>query len=125
MLFNAQSAMMMATKALKLPACCHRTTHATLQHTVTSLYTSHFSHISPVSALMFSLSPLSLSLCVCVSFPGFVAEAFWLLLSSLCSACLHQHFAAIRCSLFPFFFLFLFLLPLLVTVFLFFYFLYF
>lgn len=64
MLFNAQSAMMMATKALKLPACCHRTTHATLQHTVTSLYTSHFSHISPVSALMFSLSPLTLSVCV-------------------------------------------------------------
>lgn len=65
MLFNAQSAMMMATKALKLPACCHRTTHATLQHTVTSLYTSHFSHISPVSALMFSLSPHSLCVCAC------------------------------------------------------------
>lgn len=124
MLFNAQSAMMMATKALKLPACCHRTTHATLQHTVTSLYTSHFSHISPVSALMFSLSPLTLSVCVRV-ISWFCRRGLLLLLSSLCSACLHQHFAAIRCSLFPFLFLFLFLLPLLVTVFLFFYFLYF
>lgn len=36
---------------------------------------------------------------MCVSFPGFVAEAFLLLLSSLCSACLHQHFAAIRLPL--------------------------
>lgn len=119
-LLNAQSATtMMATKALKLPAARRRMPHFKT-HTYIYIHPpAHTPHtsLSPVCALMFSQS---LSVAVCVSFPGFVAEAFLLLLSSLCSACLHQHFAAIRLPLslpFP--------LPLLVTVFLFFYFLYF
>lgn len=106
MLFNAQSATtMIATKALKLPATRRRMPHFKT-HTYIYIHPpAHTPHtsLSPVCALMFSQS---LSVAVCVSFPGFVAEAFLLLLSSLCSACLHQHFAAIRFPLpFPFLFL--------------------
>lgn len=99
-LFNAQSATtMIATKALKLPATRRRRMPHFKTHTYIYIHPpAHTPHtsLSPVCALMFSQS---LSVAVCVSFPGFVAEAFLLLLSSLCSACLHQHFAAIRLPL--------------------------
>lgn len=86
---------MMATKALKLPATRRRMPHFKT-HTYIYIHPlPHSSHIS-LSCLCINVFTVSLSVAVCVSFPGFVAEAFLLLLSSLCSACLHQHFAAIR-----------------------------